>query len=150
MYICIGKQSAEMKNNCPSAHFSFELKLYSNFALLHFSGHPTGDDFWAEDVPADVAPADVDTGNPWNSAPVSAPVEEKAAVVAPEPVAWAEFNDAEMVPVSESAEAMVISHYNNVQRSRGRLAQREDDHFVKCFFSGPVVCFPARGKLNVR
>ena len=88
-----------------------------------------------------------------NWAPVSAPVEEKAAVVAPEPVAevaWAEFNDAEMVPVSESAEAMVISHYNNVQRSRGRLAQREDDHFVKCFFSGPVVCFRARGKLNVR
>jgi hypothetical protein len=69
------------------------------------SGHPTGDDFWAEDVPADIAPVAMDIGNPWDSAPVAAPVEEKAAVVVQEAIsegAWAEFNDAEMVAVTET------------------------------------------------
>ena len=43
----------------------------------------------------------MDIGNPWDSAPAATPaaVEEKEAVVVPEPVAevaWAEFIDSEM------------------------------------------------------
>ena len=91
--------------------------FYYNLKTL-VSGAAGADDFWAEDVPAGIAPVDMDTGNPWDSAapttaalPEFKPVEEKQQeVVAAQPeetAAWAAFNnDAEMSETAEVTEAI--------------------------------------------
>ena len=73
-------------------------------------GGATADDFWAEDVPAGIAPVDMDTGNPWDSAapatteatvdPFVAAEKESIVVQSGPESAWAEFADSEMVPVT--------------------------------------------------